>query len=179
MNDEFYFKKEILLETLKLIIANTSITIDEKKCTSALNLQSFCLFHTSICLKTLYDFLRLNKKYTRKEMAKKEFMHLYRKNYSIGMSSQDFNFEEYLDMSKFMDFSLNEDEAFILLSIFNLPKFFKTNNMNKIKHILNTYIPKVRACLKNSDKYMNYFDLENNSTLTIKGVLFKFLVENG
>lgn len=175
MNNDLYFKKEVLLEALRNILANISIDINEG-CNDCEKLKAHSQYYSCICLKTFYKFNMLNKTYTRKDMAIKKFNILYAETYNEALNNPN-DLIEYYDTQKYTN--CTEDEQFILLAIFNLKTFIKGNNINMIKHTINTYIPKLKKTLKNGDKYINYLNLDTNNTLKIKTILFKFLVENG
>jgi hypothetical protein len=175
MKRDLTFKKEILFESLRNILANVSILI-HKGCTNCERLKEYTVYYTSICLKSYYKYCSLNKEYSKKEFALKKFSLIYAETFREAIEYPE-DLKKYLDPLLYSN--ATEDEQFIILTIFNLPKFFNSNNPNTLKHIINTYIPKIKKCLKNSENYLSYFDLEKNTKLTIKSLLFKFLVENG
>ena len=170
--------KELLIEILKITIANISIKLNEIPNTDISDLKTFTIFHSAICLKSFYAYCLMNKSYTKKEFAKQEYLKIYSKVYKECENISPFELFKYLNLSKYESFELSEDEKFILLAIFNLPKFYHSSNINKVKHVLNTYISKINYCLRNFDEYLPYFKDLNYSTLYIKSILFKFLIEN-
>ena len=175
MSKNLYFKKEVLLEGLKKALANISINI-EKGCKNPESLQAYAKFYIAVSLKAYYDFDCINQKYTSVKMAKNKYDLLYINIFRDATLSAN-------ELKKFLNPELyinnTEDEKFIILSMINLPTFITSNNINKTKHLINTYIPKIRSCLKNLNYYVEFFKSKNYSTLAIKTALFKFLVENG
>ena len=65
------FKNEVLLNGLKMSIATVSILI-EKGCKDNDRLVFYTNYYISIALKSFYEFNKLNKDYTNKEMAIKK-----------------------------------------------------------------------------------------------------------
>ena len=175
MSKNLYFKKEVLLEGLKKALANISINI-EKGCKNPESLQAYAKFYIAVSLKAYYDFDCINQKYTSLKMAIKKYDLLYINIFRDATLSAN-DLKEFLNPELYINNT--EDEKFIILSMINLSTFITSNNINKTKQFINTYIPKIRSCLKNSNYYVEFFKSKNYSTLAIKTALFKFLVENG
>lgn len=175
MKRDLHFRKDVLFEALKNTLANVSILL-EKGCTNPERLGNYTAYYSSICLKAFYNFYTIDKEYTRKEMALKKYNLLYGEAFTDAIESSE-DLQKYLD-TKTYNIDISEDEKFIIIAILNLPKFFTSNNPNKIRHIINTYIPKAKKCLKINDYYLSFFD-NKMTIMEIKTLLFKFLVENG
>ncbi len=175
MND-MYFRKDVLIEALKKAIANVSISI-EKGCKDSEKLKNYTEYYIAISLKAFYNYFIKYKSYTRCEMALKEYNMLYIEAFRDAIESND-NIARYLDPALYSDIE-SEDERFIIISMLNLSSFITTNNINKTKHILNTYIPKIRSSIRNFNKYITFFSSSKHTTMAIKTALFRFLVENG
>lgn len=174
MSKDLYFKKEVLLEGLKKALANISINI-EKGCKNPESLQAYAKFYIAVSLKAFYDFNDINQKYTSLKIALKKYDMLYIDVFRDStLSAKKLN--NFLKPDLYINNT--EDEKFIILSMINLPTFITSNNVNKTKHLINTYIPKIRSCLKNSSYYVEFFKNKNYSSLAVKTALFKFLVEN-
>lgn len=177
MSERLNYTKEMLFEALNIIIASVSVEIHENGFTSIEDLKDKTKFNMAICLKSFYLFYKLDKTYTKKEFAKKEYLSLYAKTFKMTSEDNIIDLLEYLDLHKYSDLNLNDEEKFILLCIFNLPSFYTSKNINKIKHLLNTYISKVRACLKNSNNFISNYNTASTNLSKIS-YLFKFLIEN-
>lgn len=175
MND-MHFRKDVLIEALKKAIANVSISI-EKGCKDPDKLKNYTEYYIAISLKAYYSYYNKYKSYTRCEMALKEYNMLYIEAFREAIESND-NIARYLDPALYNDTEC-EDERFIILAMLNLSSFITSNNINKTKHLFNTYIPKIRSSLKNLDKYVSFFSASKHTTMAIKTALFRFLVENG
>ena len=85
------------------------------------------------------------------------------------------NYFTFLDAFKILD----DDCKVILYSILSLSSFYRNNSINKIKNILNTYIPRIKRLIKNADKYYKYFDFEIYSPFATKVILLNVLMECG
>ncbi len=175
MNKDLRFRKEVLFEALKITIASISIQL-ENGCTNSERLKLYAKYYEAICLKAFMEFHNINKEYTKKEMAIKKYTLLFSETTRENLNFSD-DLLKYLDSDSYNNIHLYPDEKFILISIINLSTFINGNNPNKIRHLLNTYIPKVIKCIKNSSNYLNYFRKDLSFT-EIKTILFKFLVEN-
>lgn len=176
MND-MYFRKEILIEALKKAIANVSISI-EKGCKDPERLKNYTDFYIAISLKAFYYYFNKYKRYTRYEMALKEYNMLYVEAFRETVEQNNDNIASYLDPALYNDIE-SEDERFIILAMLNLSSFITSSNINKTKHLFNTYIPKIRSSLRNFSKYVTFFSSSKHTSMTIKTALFRFLVENG
>lgn len=174
MKKDLHFRKEVLFEALKITIASTSIQL-ENGCTDPERLKLYAKYYEAICLKAFMNFYSLNKEYTKKEMAIKKYTLLFGETIRENLVFSD-DLLKYLDSDSY-NIRLYPDEKFILISILNLSTFINGNNPNKIRHLFNTYTPKVKKCIKNSANYLKYFKKELSFT-EIKSILFKFLIEN-
>lgn len=76
---------------------------------------------------------------------------------------------------KIKDFELSVQ--FYIFAILTLATNYQNKNINKIKHILNTYETKVKRVLKNYSDYSLYFKSTYTDFQTMT-ILLKFLVEN-
>lgn len=175
MSKYLYFKKDVLIEGLKKSIANIYINI-EKGCKNPTQLQLYAKFYIAISLRAFFNFTILDKQYTSSKIAKKTYEILYLESFKEALISVN---ELYNFLNPDIYIKYNEDEKFIILAMINLPSFITSSNINKTKHIIKTYIPKIRSCLKKSQYYIDFFNNKNNSSLSMKSALFKFLVENG
>lgn len=170
-----YFRKDVLIEALKKAIANISILID-KGCKDPDKLKDYTDYYIAVSLKAYYNYYNKYKSYTRCEMAIKEYNILYVEAFRDTIESTD-NIARYLDPALFGD-TESEDERFVILAMLNLSSFITSNNINMTKHLLNTYISKIRNCLRNSGKYVTFFSTSKHTSMTIKTALFRFLIEN-
>ncbi|MBR2784366.1 MAG: hypothetical protein IKD74_00060 [Clostridia bacterium] len=175
MKRDLHFRESVLFEAIKMTTAQASILV-EKGCTDPERLQQYIIYYSCIAMKAYSSFYELNKEYTGKEMAIKKYHTLY-----VGLLAKPT--EDTTELVSHLKPDLyskcSEDEQFLILALCNLYTFFKSKSVIKTKHILNTYIPKIRACLKSADEYVAIFDTKNKTRLTCKSTLFKFLVENG
>lgn len=174
-NRDMHFKEAVLFEAIKMTVAQGSILV-EKGCTDPERLQQYLVYYSCIAMKAYSNFYELNKEYTGKEIAIKKFHSFYfeyfnEKNHNIEELVTHLRPELYQDCS--------ENEQFLILALCTLYTNFKTKSVIKTRHILNTYIPKIRACLKNTDDLVQYFDLKKISSVSAKAKIFEFLVENG
>ncbi len=174
--NNMYFRKEVLIEALKKAIANISILIDNG-CKEPEKLRNYTEYYIALSLKAYYNYYTKYKDYTKCEMALKEYNMIYVEVFKETIRSIN-DLARYLDPAVFSDTD-SEDESFILLAMLNLSTFITSNNINQTKHLLNTYVPKIRSCLRNSDKYIDFFKGTKHTTMSIKTALFRFLVENG
>lgn len=174
MKKDYYYRKQILFEALKNTLANTSILLD-KGCTNCERLKKYTSYYSSICLKAFLKFYELDKQYSKRQEALKDYNLLYGEVFTEAIESSE-DLPKYLE-TKTYAIDINDDEKFLILAILNLPNFFSSNNPNKIRHIINTYISKARNCIKNYINYVDFF--KKDLTITeIRTLLFKFLVEN-
>ena len=74
------FKNEVLLNGLKMSIATVSILIEEG-CKDNDRLVFYTNYYISIALKSFYEFNKLDKDYTNKEMAIKKYNLIYNDNF--------------------------------------------------------------------------------------------------
>ena len=155
------FKNEVLLNGLKMSIATVSILI-EKGCKDNDRLVFYTNYYISIALKSFYEFNKLNKDYTNKEMA-------IQKDPTI--------LNDYFKLKTEYS-TLDVDTRLIIFALLSLSSYYKTNSINKIKNILRTYIPKLKRCIKSSSSYYIYFNTNKYDNYQIKCLLFKFLIEN-
>lgn len=169
------FYKEVLFDALTKTIASVSLLISEG-CTNTQSLVVYTNFYASIVLKSFHEFLFLNKDFDKKEFALKKYTLIYVENFRNATQNPK-SIEEYFN---FLDAykSLDDDCQIIIYAILSLSSFYRTNSINKIKNILNTYIPKLRKLLKNADRYYKFFDFEIYTPLATKEILFNFLIEN-
>lgn len=172
---DLHFRESVLFEAIKMTTAQASILV-EKGCTDPERLQQYIIYYSCIAMKAYSKFFELNKEYTGKEMAIKKFNYFY-----IELLSQPT--EDTTELVSHLKPELytqcSEAEQFLILALCNLYTFFKTKSVIRTKHILNTYIAKIRACLKSADDYVQFFDLKKQNRVAAKSTLFKFLVENG
>lgn len=170
------FYKEVLFDALKINIANVSILIEEGVKDNK-RLVQYTNYHSAVILKSFHEFQFLNKDFTSKELALKQFKLIYGENFknAVDNSSDLPNYFKFLDAYKILD----DDSQIIIYAILSLSRFYGNNNINKIKNILNTYIPKLRRLLKNADRYYKFFDFEIYTPLATKEILFNFLMECG
>lgn len=175
MKKDLHYRKEVLLEALKITIASTSIRL-ENGCTNSERLKLYAKYYEAICLKAFMKFYNINKEYPKKQMALEKYKQLFGETIRENLSFTD-ELLEYLSSDLYSNISLYPDEKFILLSIINLSTFINGNSQNKIKHLLKTYASKVKSCMKSSASYLNYFKKDLSFT-EIKTILFKFLIEN-
>ena len=129
MIERLNYTKEMLFEALNIIIASVSVEIHENGFTSIEDLKDKTKFNMAICLKSFYLFYKLDKTYTKKEFAKKEYLSLYAKTFKMTSEDNIIDLLEYLDLHKYSDLILNDEEKFILLCIFNLPSFYTSKNI--------------------------------------------------
>lgn len=175
------FYKEVLFEALKITLASVSLLIEEGKKNNAninkTNLVTHTNYYASIALKSFHEFMFLNKDFDKKEFAIKKFTLIYGENFRKAMedSSDLPNYFTFLDAFKILD----DDCKVILYSILSLSSFYRNNSINKIKNILNTYIPRIKRLIKNADKYYKYFDFEIYSPFATKVILLNVLMECG
>lgn len=170
------FYKEILFDALKITIASVSILIEEG-CKDNSRLVTYTNYYSAIALKSFHEFLFLNEDFTKKEYALKKFNLIYGENFrkAIEDPSDLHEYFEFLDAYKILD----DDCQIIIYAILSLSRFYGNNNINKVKNILHTYIPKLKRLIKNADKYYNFFDFEIYTPLATKEILFNFLMECG
>ena len=169
------FKNEVLLNGLKMSIATLSILI-EKGCKENSRLVFYTNYYISIALKSFYEFNKLNKNYTNKEMAIKKYNLIYNNNFLEAQEDPTI-LNDYFKL-KIEYSTLNVDTRLIIFALLSLSSYYKTNSINKIKNIIRTYIPKLKRCIKSSSSYYNYFDTQKYDNYHIKCLLFKFLIEN-
>ncbi len=170
------FYKEVLFEAQKITIASVSLLIEEGIKDKS-NLVTYTNYYASIALKSFHEFMFLNKDFTRKELAIKQFSLMYGENFrkAVEDSSDLPNYFTFLDAYHILD----DDCKVIIYAILSLSSFYANNNINKIKNILNTYIPRIKRLIKNADKYYKYFDFEIYSPFATKIILLRVLMECG
>ena len=169
------FKNEVLLNGLKMSIATVSILI-EKGCKENSRLVFYTNYYISIALKSFYEFNKLNKDYTNKEMAIKKYNLIYNNNFLEAQEDPTI-LNDYFKL-KIEYSTLDVDTRLIIFALLSLSSYYKTNSINKIKNILRTYIPKLKRCIKTSSSYYIYFNTKKYDNYQIKCLLFKFLIEN-
>lgn len=175
MNSNLKFKNEVLIDSLRISIANISILID-KGCKDNKRLVFYTNYYVSIALKSFYEFNKLNKNYTSKNMAIKKYNIIYNNNFLKAQEDPTI-LNDYFKLKT--EYSLlDSDTRLIIFALLSLSSYYKNNSINKIKNIIRTYIPKLRRCLKNSSSYYSFFNLEKYDIYQIKCILFKFLIEN-
>lgn len=172
---DLHFREPVLFEAIKMTTAQVSILV-EKGCTDPERLQQYTIYYSCIAMKAYREFFELNKEYTGKEIAIKKYQSIY---VALSNKPTEDTTELVSHLKPELYTKCSEDEQFLILALCNLYTFFKTKSVIKTKHILNTYIPKIRACLKSADEMLPYFDLKKQSSVSCKTMLFKFLVENG
>lgn len=169
------FKNEVLLNGLKMSIATVSILI-EKGCKENSRLVFYTNYYISIALKSFYEFNKLDKDYTKKDMAIKKYNLIYNNNF-LEAQEDPTVLNDYFKLKAEYN-ALNTDTRLIIFALLSLSSYYKTNSINKIKNIIRTYIPKLKRCIKSSSSYYNYFDTQKYDNYHIKCLLFKFLIEN-
>ncbi len=175
MSDNFKFKNEVLIDALKISIATISILIEDG-CKDNKRLTFYTNYYIAIALKSFYEFNKINKNYTSKEMAIKKYNLIYNNNF-IEAEKDPTILNGYFKIEPEYRL-LNSDTRLIIFSLISLSSYYKNNSINKIKNIIRTYIPKLRRCLKNSTSYYHFFNTEQYDIYKIKCILFKFLIEN-
>ncbi|MBQ8380003.1 MAG: hypothetical protein IJX34_04215 [Clostridia bacterium] len=175
MTKETKFKKEVLLDALKTTIATISILI-ENGCKDNSKLVYATNYYVSIALKSFLTYHKVNRDYTSKEMALKGYKLIYMDNFRDSYEdSSDLN-DYFIFRDEFKN--LPCDEQVIITAFLMLSNFYKKNNMNKVKNILNNYIFKLKNCIKNADTYYIAFNIAEYDIYKVKCILFKFLIEN-
>ena len=169
------FKNEVLLNGLKMSIATISILIDTG-CKDNDRLVFYTNYYISIALKSFYEFNKLDKDYTKKDMTIKKYNLIYNQNFLEAQKNPTI-LNDYFKLKT--EYSLlSVDTRFIIFALLSLSSYYKTNSINKIKNIIRTYIPKLKRCIKSSSSYYRYFNITKYDNYQIKCLLFKFLIEN-
>ena len=94
------FYKEVLFDALKINIANVSILIEEGVKDNK-RLVQYTNYHSAVILKSFHEFQFLNKDFTSKELALKQFKLIYGENFknAVDNSSDLPNYLKYLIMT--------------------------------------------------------------------------------
>ncbi len=174
MKKNLFFRKEVLFVALTNLIANASLKIREENCTYSA-LKDNIMLNLAINLKACYTFISLYNEYSSKQMALKKYNSIYINTLEEAYKP-DNDILEYLNPKLYEDYST--DEKLIIWSMFNLYEFLYSKNINRQKHILNTYSTKLKNVIRNAQVYIDVLHLDEQNPYFLKVLLFKFLVEN-
>ena len=176
MNDtNVFFRKEVLLNALKRVIASTQVAISEGT-TDVSKLIYITNYNVAISLQSFCIFKKRKITFTKKIDAINSYNNIFYDCYKDAIPYNP-DLVEYFSFRDDYD-SLNDDEKLIITAMLSLSSYFSKKTINKIKNILKEYTYKLKNCIKNAEKYYPFFNTSIVNYYNILCLLFRFLIES-